>query len=59
MIDVNGFAEMLWSVGLEFDDTYTYKAFQQIDKDIDGKVTFEEFKRWWIVTQNDGNGLKR
>jgi hypothetical protein len=56
-LDLNGFAELLWSLGLEFDDVYTYKAFQQIDRDGDLMVTFEEFKKWWIVTQNDGRRL--
>ena len=42
-----------------FDDIYTYKAFQQIDRDNDNKVTFEEFKHWWIVTQNDGRKLRK
>jgi hypothetical protein len=58
LLDVNGFAELLWDLGLEFDDVYTYKAFQQIDKDSDSKVSFEEFKGWWIVTQNDGQKLQ-
>ena len=58
LVDLSGFADLLWDVGLEFDDVYTYKAFQQIDKDSDGKVSFEEFKRWWIVTQNDGHRLR-
>jgi hypothetical protein len=57
-IDINGFAELLWALGLEFDDVYTYKAFTQIDSDSDAKVSFEEFKDWWIVTQNDGRKLK-
>jgi hypothetical protein len=58
-IDVNGFAELLWSLGLEFDDVYTFKAFQQIDKNRDNKISFEQFKTWWIVTQNDGRRLRR
>jgi Ca2+-binding EF-hand superfamily protein len=57
-IDINNFAELLWDLGLEFDDVYTYKAFQQISKDGDGKVSFEEFKNWWIVTQNDNHRLR-
>lgn len=57
-IDVNGFAELLWSLGLEFDDVYTFKAFQQIDKQRKGIISFEQFKQWWIVTQNDGRRLK-
>ncbi|CAJ1950864.1 unnamed protein product [Cylindrotheca closterium] len=52
-IDVNGFAELLWDLGLEFDDVYTFKAFKQIDKDGSGLISFEDFKRWWIVTQTD------
>jgi hypothetical protein len=57
-IDINNFAELLWDLGLEFDDVYTYKAFQQINKDGDGKVSFDEFKNWWIVTQNDNRRLR-
>ena len=57
-IDMNGFAELVWSLGLEFDDLYTYKAFQQIDRDDDQMITFDEFKHWWIVTQNDGKRLR-
>jgi len=52
-IDVNGFAELLWDLGLEFDDVYTFKAFKQVDKDGSGLISFEDFKRWWIVTQTD------
>ena len=58
-IELEGFAELLWSLGLEFDDVYTYKAFQQIDKNCDGKISFEDFKKWWIVTQNDGRRLRK
>ena len=58
VLNLDGFAELLWNLGLEFDDVYTYKAFQQIDKDGDGKISFEGFKDWWIVTQNDGRTLR-
>lgn len=57
-VDINSFAELLWDLGLEFDDVYTYKAFQQIDKDGDGKISFEEFKNWWVITQNDNRRLR-
>jgi hypothetical protein len=57
-IELNGFAELLWSLGLEFDDMYTFKAFQQIDRDQDKKISFDEFKHWWVVTQNDGHQLE-
>jgi EF-hand domain pair len=56
LLDTNGFAELLWCLGLEFDDMYTYKAFKQIDTDNDGYISFDDFKHWWIVTQNDGKG---
>eukprot|EP00980_Cylindrotheca_fusiformis_P002825 scaffold672_cov126-Cylindrotheca_fusiformis.AAC.26 len=56
-IDINSFAELMWDLGMEFDDVYTYKAFQQIDKDADGKISFDEFKTWWIVSQNDHHRL--
>lgn len=55
LIDLSGFAELLWDLGFEFDDVYTYKAFQQIDRDGDGKVSFEDFKNWWVVIQDNGN----
>jgi hypothetical protein len=58
-IELAGFAELLWSLGLEFDDVYTYKAFQQIDKNCDGKISFEDFKSWWVVSQNEGRKLRR
>jgi hypothetical protein len=57
-IELNGFAELLWSLGLEFDDMYTFKAFQQIDRDQDKKISFDEFRHWWVVTQNDGHQLR-
>jgi Ca2+-binding EF-hand superfamily protein len=39
-IDLNGFAELLWSLGLEFDDAYTYKAFSKIIGDACYKISF-------------------
>ena len=50
-IDVHEFAELLWKLGLEFDDEYTQKAFQQIDSNRTHQITFEEFRDWWVVTQ--------
>jgi hypothetical protein len=52
-LDMDGFAELLWSLGLEFDDMYTHRAFHQIDRDSDKKVSFDDFRHWWIVTQTD------
>lgn len=57
-IDLNEFAELLWALGLEFDDAYTYKAFSQINGDPTSKITFEQFRDWWIVTQNKGRVLR-
>lgn len=57
-IDLNEFAELLWALGLEFDDAYTYKAFSQIDGDAGATISFEQFRDWWIVTQNKGRRLK-
>jgi hypothetical protein len=57
-IDLNGFAELLWSLGMEFDDAYTFKAFSQIERDAGAKITFEQFRDWWIVTQHKGKSLK-
>lgn len=57
-IDINEFAEMLWGLGLEFDDAYTFKAYSQINGDPNSKITFEQFRDWWIVTQNKGRVLR-
>ncbi len=57
-IDLNEFAELLWALGLEFDDAYTYKAFSQINGDPTDKIAFEQFRDWWIVTQNKGRMLR-
>jgi hypothetical protein len=57
-IDLNEFAELLWSLGLEFDDAYTYKAFSQIERDAGAKISFEQFREWWIVTQHRGRPLR-
>jgi len=56
-IDVNEFAELLWKLGLEFDDAYTQKAFMQIDRGVSGLISFEQFRDWWVVTQNGGNAV--
>jgi Ca2+-binding EF-hand superfamily protein len=57
-LDLEGFAELLWSLGLEFDDMYTHRAFYQIGREKEKLVSFDEFKKWWIVTQNDGKRLR-
>eukprot|EP00934_Nitzschia_sp_Nitz4_P000085 Nitzschia sp. Nitz4//scaffold62_size106224//1694//2764//NITZ4_004337-RA/size106224-processed-gene-0.22-mRNA-1//1//CDS//3329555799//85//frame0 len=57
-IDLDGFAELLWTLGLEFDDAYTQKAFNQIDDTTNALITFEQFRDWWIVTQNSGRKLR-
>ena len=50
-LNLNEFAELLWTLGLEFDDAYTFRTFNQIDRDQHSKITFEQFRDWWVVTQ--------
>jgi hypothetical protein len=47
-IDIDGFASLVWSLGLQIGDTYTFRAFSQIDKDNDGLISLDEFKAWWF-----------
>lgn len=58
LIDMNGFAELIWALGLELDDAYTHKAFSQIDRQENAKISFEQFRDWWIVAQNNGRSLR-
>jgi EF-hand domain pair len=53
LIDICEFSNLVWSLGLELDDAYTYRAFAQIDKDSDARINFQEFKSWWIAVQDD------
>jgi hypothetical protein len=53
LIDICEFSNLIWSLGLELDDAYTYRAFSQIDKDADAKINFEDFRNWWIVVQDE------
>ena len=53
LININDFSELIWSLGLELDDEYSYRAFLEIDHDRDGLITFHEFKYWWIASQDD------
>ncbi len=48
LLNPTEFAHFIWDLGLEFDDVYTLKAFNMIDKDRDRKITFEEFRVWWM-----------
>ena len=57
-IDLNAFAELLYDLGLEFDDAYTFKAFSQINGDVGGTISFEQFRDWWVVTQTRGRTLR-
>jgi len=49
LLGISEFSQLIWSLGLELDDAYTYRAFQEIDHDADAKITFHEFKAWWIA----------
>jgi len=53
LIGIDDFSQLIWSLGLELDDSYTYRAFQEIDHDYDGVINFYQFKRWWISSQDD------
>jgi hypothetical protein len=53
LIGIEDFSILLWSLGLELDDSYTCRAFREIDRDRDGLINFYEFKFWWIASQDD------
>jgi hypothetical protein len=53
LIDISEFSNLIWSLGMELDDAYTYRAFAQIDNDSDARINFREFKRWWISAHDD------
>lgn len=53
LIGIAEFSNLVWSLGLEIDDAYTYRAFSQIDRDSDSRINFQEFKSWWIAVQED------
>ncbi|KAG7363801.1 EF hand domain containing protein [Nitzschia inconspicua] len=53
LIDISEFSNLVWSLGLELDDAYTFRAFSQIDNDCDARINFREFKNWWIAVQDD------
>lgn len=53
LINIDDFSQLIWSLGLELDDEYTYRAFLEIDRDRDGLINFNEFKFWWIASQDD------
>jgi len=52
LIGISEFSNLVWSLGLELDDAYTYRAFSEIDQDADSKISFHEFKSWWIASQD-------
>jgi hypothetical protein len=52
LIGISEFSNLVWSLGLELDDAYTYRAFSEIDQDADSKISFYEFKAWWIASQD-------
>jgi len=53
LINIEDFSQLIWSLGLELDDEYTYRAFLEIDRDRDGLINFNEFRFWWIASQDD------
>eukprot|EP00536_Pseudo-nitzschia_multiseries_P013751 jgi/Psemu1/36260/gm1.36260_g len=52
MIDISDFSNLLWSLGLEMSDEYTYRVFLELDKDSDKRIVFPEFETWWIASQD-------
>ena len=52
LIGISDFSNLVWSLGLELDDAYTYRAFSEIDQDADRHINFYEFKAWWITSQD-------
>lgn len=59
LIDISEFSNLIWSLGLELDDAYTFRAFSQIDNDSDARINFREFKNWWIAVQDDEKTVGR
>ncbi|KAG7363808.1 hypothetical protein IV203_027169 [Nitzschia inconspicua] len=53
MIGVDGFSSLVWSLGLEVNDKYTYETFLLIDKDKNGLISFDDFKGWWLDGQEE------
>lgn len=47
-IDASGLANLLWSLGLEFDDMHVLKAFNAINKERTGKVNFGQFRMYVV-----------
>jgi hypothetical protein len=61
MIGVDAFSTLVWSLGLEINDKYTYETFLLMDKDRNGLVSFDDFKDWWLAGQekNRNGGYSR
>ena len=62
-INEQEFKELMHSLGMESDETSFSRAFKQIDPanlnpGSDQMISFEQFKRWWIATQNGGGPLE-
>jgi len=49
------FAHFIWELGIEFDDVYTLKAFNTIDTNHQGKITFYQFQKWWQQCNFEGS----
>jgi EF-hand domain pair len=47
MLDPSDFAKFIYSLGLEFDDLNTLKAFNTVDTDRDRKISYVQFREWW------------
>ncbi|VEU40278.1 unnamed protein product [Pseudo-nitzschia multistriata] len=52
MINLTDFSNLIWSLGLELDDFYTYRAFSDVDKRSHSHITFDEFQYWWMASQD-------
>ena len=47
LLTPSDFSKFIWSLGLDFDDVHTLKAFLSIDKDRDKKIDYVQFRQWW------------
>jgi len=51
LIGVDGFSNLLWSLGLEVSEPYLQQMFVSIDRERRGLISFDQFKTWWFKGQ--------
>jgi hypothetical protein len=49
------FSKFIMALGIDFDDSYTLKAFKAIDKNRNLKIRFVDFHKWWSQCSIEGN----